>query len=154
MKIWIDGPISQFKNQYVIASMNMLSKKHNVSPTWNFSATSHSKGPVDGCGNNSEKINYGKGSNMQSSCKQYWWVLPSSPRLQHYGNIDEYYWIAKIFKWAVGNTVQQFNSHSQDSRKYSSQVPHVPEHDPEIVGVNVKEPDYNTSPTVLEVGHW
>ena len=92
---------------------------------------------------------------MQSTCKQYWWVLPSSPRLQHYGNIDEYYWIAKIFKWAIGNTVQQFNSHSQDSRKYSSQVPHVPEHDPEIFEVNVKEPDYsNTSPTVLEVGHW
>ena len=31
-----------------MASMNMLSKKHNLSLTWNFSATSHGKGPVDG----------------------------------------------------------------------------------------------------------
>ena len=30
--------------------MNMLSKKHNVSLTWNFSAASHGKGPVDGVG--------------------------------------------------------------------------------------------------------
>ena len=41
------------------------------------------------------------------------------------------------------------------NKKYSSQVPGIPEHDPETVEVNVKEPDYNkTSPTVLEVGHW
>ena len=33
-----------------MASMNMLSKKHNVKLSWNFSATSHSKGPVDGVG--------------------------------------------------------------------------------------------------------
>ena len=30
IKIWTDGPASQFKNQYVMASMPMLSPKHNV----------------------------------------------------------------------------------------------------------------------------
>ena len=31
-------------------SMNMLSKKHHVSLTWNFSATSNGKGPIDSLG--------------------------------------------------------------------------------------------------------
>ena len=50
VKIWTDGPVSQFKNQYVMVSMNMLPKKHSMSLTWNFSATSHGKGPIDGVG--------------------------------------------------------------------------------------------------------
>ena len=50
IKIWTDGPASQFKNQYVITSMPMLSAKHNVKLSWNFSATSHGKGPFDGVG--------------------------------------------------------------------------------------------------------
>ena len=49
VKIWTDGPPSQFKNQFAMASMNM-SKKHNVKLSWNFSATSHGKGPVNGVG--------------------------------------------------------------------------------------------------------
>ena len=48
IKIWTDGPASHFKNQYVMASMPMLSAKHNVKLSWNFSATSHGKGPFDG----------------------------------------------------------------------------------------------------------
>ena len=41
------------------------------------------------------------------------------------------------------------------TKKYSSQVPHILEHDPETVEVNVKEPDYNNIlPTDLEAGHW
>ena len=50
IKIWTDGPASQFKNQYVITSMPMLSAKHNVKLSWNFSATGHGKGPIDGVG--------------------------------------------------------------------------------------------------------
>ena len=50
VKIWTDGPKSQFKNKYVMYSMQMLSDKHNVQISWNFSATSHGKGPVDGIG--------------------------------------------------------------------------------------------------------
>ena len=33
-----------------MASMPMLSAKHNVKLSWNFSATSHGKGPFDGVG--------------------------------------------------------------------------------------------------------
>ena len=50
IKIWTDGPASHFKNQYVMASMPMLSAKHHVKLSWNFSATSHDKGPIDGVG--------------------------------------------------------------------------------------------------------
>ena len=50
IKIWADGPASQFKNQYVITSMPILSAKHNVNLSWNFSATSHGKGSIDGVG--------------------------------------------------------------------------------------------------------
>ena len=49
IKIWTDGPPSQF-NGYAMASMPMLSAKHNVKLSWNFSATSHGKGPIDGVG--------------------------------------------------------------------------------------------------------
>ena len=50
IKIWTDGPASQFKNQYVMASMPMLSAKHNVKLSWNFNATSHGKGLIEGVG--------------------------------------------------------------------------------------------------------
>ena len=50
IKIWTDGPASQFKNQYVMASMLMLSAKHNVKLSWNFRTTSHGKGPIDRAG--------------------------------------------------------------------------------------------------------
>ena len=33
-----------------MASMPMLSAKHNVKLSWNFNATSHAKGPFDGEG--------------------------------------------------------------------------------------------------------
>jgi hypothetical protein len=50
VRIWTDGPSSQFKNKFVMEGMRMLSKKYGVNLEWNFSATSHGKGPVDGIG--------------------------------------------------------------------------------------------------------
>ena len=50
IKIWTDGPASQFKTQYVMTLIPMLSAKHNAKLSWNFSATSHDKGPIDGVG--------------------------------------------------------------------------------------------------------
>jgi len=48
VKIWTDGPASQFKNKYVIAAMKALSCNcHGAKLVWNFFATSHGKGPVD-----------------------------------------------------------------------------------------------------------
>ena len=39
-----------------MAAMYMFSKKHDVMLTWNFSATSHGKGPVDGVGATLKRI--------------------------------------------------------------------------------------------------
>ena len=41
---------SQFKNKYVMGAIEMLSEMRNIKIIWNFSATSHGKGPVDGVG--------------------------------------------------------------------------------------------------------
>ena len=56
--IWIRGKklfFENFKNfsmmtKFSILSMPVLSPKHNVKFSWNFSATSHGKEPIDGTG--------------------------------------------------------------------------------------------------------
>lgn len=50
VSIWSDGPASQFKNRYIAAAIPALQKKHHITIRWNFFATSHGKGPVDGIG--------------------------------------------------------------------------------------------------------
>ena len=57
VKIWTDGPASQLKNRYVIAAMKELSRNcYDVKLVWNFFATSHGKGPVDGVGGTLKRI--------------------------------------------------------------------------------------------------
>jgi len=49
VKIWTNGPASQFNNKYVIAAMKERSCNcHDVKLAWSFFATSHGKGPADG----------------------------------------------------------------------------------------------------------
>lgn len=50
VRVWSDGPSSQFKNKYIAASLKVLEDYHNVKVQWNYFATSHGKGPVDGIG--------------------------------------------------------------------------------------------------------
>ena len=50
VSIWSDGPASQFKNRFIAAAMISLQTKHCLNIHWNFFATSHGKGPVDGIG--------------------------------------------------------------------------------------------------------
>lgn len=50
VSIWSDGPASQFKNRYISAVLHSLEEKHLLLITWNYFATSHGKGPVDGIG--------------------------------------------------------------------------------------------------------
>lgn len=50
VKIWSDGPSKQFKNRFMAATIPPLEEKHNKNIEWNFFATSHGKGPVDGIG--------------------------------------------------------------------------------------------------------
>ncbi len=50
VSIWSDGPSSLFKNRFIVADMKSLEDKHKTKITWNFFATLHGKGPVDGIG--------------------------------------------------------------------------------------------------------
>ena len=50
LRVWTDGPNSQFENKYAMDPKEMLSEMYNIKIIWNFSATSHGKGPVDGVG--------------------------------------------------------------------------------------------------------
>ena len=50
LHIWSDVPSSQFKNIFTAASIPWLQQKHKLRICWNFFATSHGKGPVDGIG--------------------------------------------------------------------------------------------------------
>ena len=67
LRIWTDGPTSQFKNKFVMEGMKMLSVKHNIPLSWNFSATSHGKGPVDGIGGCLKRIAMEKVKTRQCS---------------------------------------------------------------------------------------
>ncbi len=48
--IWSDGPSSQFKNRFIAASLSTLEAKYCMKIYWNYFATAHGKGPVDGIG--------------------------------------------------------------------------------------------------------
>lgn len=50
VKIWSDGPSKQFKNKFIAASLPVLEQKYDKKIEWNYFATSHGKGPVDGIG--------------------------------------------------------------------------------------------------------
>lgn len=50
LKIWSDGPSSQFKNKYIAAIIPHLEKRFNIKIIWNYFATSHGKGCIDGIG--------------------------------------------------------------------------------------------------------
>ena len=48
LRVWTDGPSSQFKNRFIIAGTQKLQKIYEIAIKWNYSATSHGKGPIDG----------------------------------------------------------------------------------------------------------
>lgn len=50
LKIWSDGPNNQFKNKYTAALLKFFEDRFNIKIFWNFFATSHGKGCVDGMG--------------------------------------------------------------------------------------------------------
>ena len=56
ISIWTDGPTSQFKNKFVFNLLKQLASTLDVQITWNFSATSHGKGPNDALGGNVKAI--------------------------------------------------------------------------------------------------
>lgn len=50
LKIWSDGPTSQFKNKYMAAVLSLFEKKFSIKIIWNYFVASHGKGCVDGFG--------------------------------------------------------------------------------------------------------
>lgn len=50
LKVWSDGPSSQFKNKYMAVMVQHLETKLGIKIIWNYFATSHGKGCVDGIG--------------------------------------------------------------------------------------------------------
>lgn len=48
--VWSDGPASQFKNRFIAETIKILKQRNNMNIIWNYFATSHGKGPVDGIG--------------------------------------------------------------------------------------------------------
>lgn len=54
--IWSDGPSSEFKNKYMVKTLQLLSKKYNRNFGWKYFATSHSKGVIDGVGGNLKRF--------------------------------------------------------------------------------------------------
>ena len=47
-----DGPSSQFKQRFLLSSITLFNR--NI--VWNFFATSHGKGPVDGIGGSTTRL--------------------------------------------------------------------------------------------------
>lgn len=54
--IWSDGPSSEFKNKFMVRTLQLLAQKHNRKFTWKYFATSHGKGVVDGVGGNIKRL--------------------------------------------------------------------------------------------------
>lgn len=50
VQVFSDGPSSQFKQRYLFSNLFLFEQHHNIKLTWNFFATSHGKGVVDGIG--------------------------------------------------------------------------------------------------------
>lgn len=50
LKLWTDGPSSQFKNKFIATIIPHFEKKFGMQIIWNYFATSHGKGCVDGIG--------------------------------------------------------------------------------------------------------
>ena len=50
LQLWSNGPSSQFKNRFIATAIPWVDEKYSVKLCWNFFASSHGKGPVDGIG--------------------------------------------------------------------------------------------------------
>ena len=56
LHIWPDSPNSKFKNRFIANCILWFEKTFNVKVHWNFFASSHAKGSVDGIGGTIERI--------------------------------------------------------------------------------------------------
>lgn len=54
--VFSDGPTSQFKQQYLFSNLHSWEQEQEVTIKWNFFATSHGKGVVDGIGETVKRV--------------------------------------------------------------------------------------------------
>jgi hypothetical protein len=70
VRLWSDGPSGQFKNQYLYHFLPLLLHRYNLQfIQWNFFATSHGKGAVDGVGVIAKRAVWNKIKARQSTVK-------------------------------------------------------------------------------------
>jgi hypothetical protein len=70
VRMWSDGPSSQFKNHYMFHFLKLLCKRYNLNLTqWNFFASSHGKGAVDGVGGSAKRIVWQRIKSRQATVK-------------------------------------------------------------------------------------
>lgn len=51
LTVWSDGPVSQFKNKFIVNSIKKLKERYRLNGVkWKYFATAHGKGAVDGIG--------------------------------------------------------------------------------------------------------
>lgn len=86
IKIFSDGAASQFKNRFTLSNLCFMPKDFGVQGEWNFFATSHGKGAVDGVG---------------AVVKRAVW----SQVKQRKAEIND----ARDFVWAASNVVKNIN---------------------------------------------
>ena len=57
VRVWTDGPSSQYKNRYIFYLLQQIQPLlEPITLVWNFFATSHGKGPCDGLGGTVKRI--------------------------------------------------------------------------------------------------
>ena len=68
INLWSDGPASQFKNRFMAAFLLHRSTNFKVI-TWNFFATSHGKGAIDGVGGSLKRSAWNKVKSRQAEIR-------------------------------------------------------------------------------------
>ena len=85
VSVWSDGPSTQFKNKFIAASIPALEQKHNLKIKWNYFATSHGKGPVDGIGGSTKRFvwqNVSSRKNMVKDAASFVAAASKMPKVQ------------------------------------------------------------------------
>ena len=78
IEIWTDGPSSQFQNKYFFRFIGIaLPQLIAYKVFWNYSATSHGKGAVDGVGGTIKRVVTRKVIKMQFQCSMQSMRKPS-----------------------------------------------------------------------------
>ena len=76
LSIWTDGPSSQFKNRYIGVVLKWVAQNFSLSIDWNYFATSHGKGPVDGIGGYVKRF-------AEKVVRQRNFIISNAPEFHH-----------------------------------------------------------------------